>query len=212
MTEIERPEVRFAVLDIETTGIDPRTDLILEVGAILLDSNLEEIAQFSCVINDDEAILKMNELRRHAAAGDENAMFVWKMHTQSDLWADMVSTTDIFTKYDAEECLADFLHEHGVEELGTNKSKVTLVGSSIHFDIDFLNQYMPSIPQHFNYRRLDVSGFKVAIDEWKPELKELRDETLSKNKAHRSIPDCEATIAELDWYLHFALDITLGKF
>ena len=203
--QTDAPTVRFAVLDIETTGLRTATDVILEVGAILLDKNLKEIARFSQLVNDDVTLCKMNELRRRATSGDANAKFVWEMHVNSGLWHDMVTTPDIYTLADVQQGLEDFFVDNGFADVGTNKSAVTLAGSSIHFDMEFLTAYMPEVIEFFHYRRLDVSGFKVAIDSWQPVLKEKRDAELSKDKAHRVLADCEASIAELRWYLDNAI-------
>lgn len=198
--ESHNPPVRFAVLDIETTGLDVKSNVILELGCILLDDKLNEIAEFSTLVNDDDVMEKLNELKFKAADEDSQAQFILNMHRESGLWADLANHPSIVTLELAQASFEDFLYKHGLSPLGTGKSTVTLAGSSVHFDVDYLNAYLPETIDHFHYRRLDVSGFKVAIDTFKPEMKEARDKALTKGN-HRVIPDCRASIAELKWYL-----------
>lgn len=214
------------MIDIETTGLDPKSEVILEIACVLLDDRLREVGHYSSVINDDGVFRRMNELRRAASydpttglgglefAEDQvrNAQFIWHMHTESGLWADIATATHVVSAADVEDELESFLRDYGMRNGYMDEDKgqqVILTGSSIHFDVDFLNAQMPSIPNYFFHRRLDVSGFKVAVDTWREDLRTQRMADLTAEARHRALPDCRDSIHELKWYLNNVLDVML---
>lgn len=218
-------EVRFAVLDIETSGLDLDTNMILEVGCVLLDKELRTVGKYESLINDDHAMREMNRIRELATREEgttfnaekewiDSAKVVWPMHLASGLWSDLATVDYVKDRDAVEEELCDFLYQYGMRPADQDYDKgveVILTGSSIHFDMDFLGRYMPSIQQHFFHRRMDASAFKVAVDEFKPELRKLREEKLHPVKAHRAIADCYDSVAELAFYLQHVLGVTIRE-
>lgn len=173
------------VLDLETTGLNHHTEEILELGAICVDSDLNEIDQFSSVI-------EFRDIEYDPTTGEYMPGFgihdvVVKMHTKNGLWKDSyrigVPIHDVIIAF-----------EDWVKHLPTTE-KLPLLGSTIGFDKMFLlENYWQTINSLFHYRSIDVSSIKVLTSAWK------ENDPPVGNKLHRSIPDCRDTINELKYY------------
>jgi oligoribonuclease len=219
---------KFAVVDLETSGLVPGSDIIFEVGCHLLDEQLNVVDTFHSYVNDHSAFSMIAGIRHHAhvdlvndpyCSADPDAVkdakFIWNMHGPggSMLFHAMLSAEYTRSVNQVQELLEGFLYKHGMRSAKDDDEKgipVILVGSSIHFDAEFLHAEMEGVMDHFYHRRLDVSAFKVAVDTWMPEMREAREQTLTPQKLHRVIPDIEDTIDELRWYLQHVARTSIG--
>jgi oligoribonuclease len=168
-------------LDLETTGLDPKWDEVLEVGVVIYDPrNLEEVAAQNWVFHFDlgpEAPISPPER-------------VVEMHTVNGLWDECrASIKKLYTSSDE---IAAFIKDN---EAGGSY----LCGNSVHFDRSFLLRpggYSILDTLH-SHRHLDVSTLNVVSDIW-PNLL-LR---APRGDAHRALPDCRDSIAQLEHYLN----------
>src|SRR6185312_13119416 len=129
----------YILLDLETTGLDPKVDRIVEVGAIALDRQLNEVARFHQV------------LWTPTAAVETADPVVRKMHTDNGLWAearDWGLPGDMHT----DQLLRAWFDE--VQPGGM----ITLMGNSIHFDQAFLKAHFPEASARLHYRLMDIGG------------------------------------------------------
>jgi oligoribonuclease len=175
---------------LETTGLYAKHDSILEIGAIMVNENLEAIpglANFHTVVR---------------WKGDPSGLppVVQKMHTNNGLFDECCASKVI-----APQAILDFAlwcEESSVDDPG----KVYFAGNNIKFDLGFLEEYGFIAPLDIHYRSVDISSIKVLTNTW------LREEFIAKlnkpeSKAlHRSIPDCYDSIAELAWYKELLWD------
>ena len=164
-------------IDMEMTGLDPDTDLVLEMATIVTDAQLNIIAEGPCLtIHQTEA--------RMALMDDWNT----KHHGESGLTARVLAstTTEAMAEAETMKFLADYV--------GPRDSP--LCGNSIGQDRRFVDRHMPKLGEFFHYRNLDVSSIKVLVMRWKPEIMDL----VVKEGKHRALDDIRESIDELKVY------------
>jgi oligoribonuclease len=160
------------------TGLDVRTDEIVEIACIVTEADLTEIDEgVSFVVQPNAAPL---------AAMDE---VVVNMHTASGLLDEIPHG---ITLADAEVKVLDYVRSH-IPEAG----KTHLAGSSIYVDRTFLAKYMPNLDAYLHYRLIDVSSIKELTRRWYPRVYYA---TPPKNGNHRALGDIRESIAELRYY------------
>ncbi|NOS90125.1 MAG: oligoribonuclease [Methylococcaceae bacterium] len=164
-------------IDLEMTGLDPDTDLIIEIATVITDKDLNILAQGPVIaVHQPDAAL--------AAMDDWNQ----KHHGESGL-IDRVkaSTTDAQA---AEQQTLAFLQQW----VPANTSPIC--GNSIGQDRRFLYRYMPQLEAYFHYRNIDVSTLKELAARWAPEIKD----GFNKVSAHQALDDIIESIEELRYY------------
>lgn len=124
-------------LDIETTGLDPEEDLMLEIATVVTDLNFHELWSYESVIEQSRstAIFFMGD-------------YVLKMHTENGLLDEIENGRDM--KQVEREILSFFEQ--------AKAKKVFLAGNSVHFDRSFLHYYMPRLEELFYHGHYDVSA------------------------------------------------------
>jgi oligoribonuclease len=169
----------LAWMDLEMTGLDPATDLIVEIATLITDDELNLVAEGpDLVIHVDDAAL--------AAMGP----VVTKMHRASGLTERIRAST--VTLDDAGRQTLEFLRAH-IPEART----VPLCGNSIGTDRRFLARYLPEIEDFLHYRSVDVSTLKELARRWYPEVIAA---SPRKATTHRALDDIRESVDELRFY------------
>lgn len=164
-------------LDLETTGLNPKKESILELGMVVTDDLLKVVAQANwCSMFGTMAANSCDE-------------FIRKMHGANGLFAECAES-DLLDE-DIEQEALEFLGNLGIES-GT----VQMAGNSIHFDRAFLRQWMPKLEAFFHYRQIDMTTVNELARRWSPELFAARPQA----KAHRALPDCYDSISLASYY------------
>ena len=166
-------------MDLEMTGLDPDTDVVVEIATLITDDDLAIGAEGpDLVVHQPPEVL------------DRMGDFVRAMHTKSGLLEAIGTSTT--TLAEASEATMAFLREH-IDEART----VPLCGNSIGTDRRFLLRWLPEIEEFLHYRSIDVSTIKELARRWHPEvLKSAPD----KAGGHRAMDDIRESVAELRHY------------
>lgn len=167
-------------IDLETTGIDHKRHRILEIGAIIVDTNLNIVDEYTQVIKNDPKTVR--------ALMDA---YVTDMHTSSGLLEE-ISAGDGVPLQDAESDLEDFVHKHFRDR------RPVVFGSSVGFDRKYLEHFMPDFNENsLHYRNIDVSTVKELARVFRPEL---LDAHVGHEATHRALADIKDSLDELRGY------------
>ena len=167
-------------MDLEMTGLDPETQVIVEIATLVTDDDLNIIAEGPdlVIFQPDEAMVNMDD-------------FVTTMHTTSGL-LDLIKASTV-SHEDAMQQTLDFIKLHSPES-----GKIPLCGNSIRTDRAFLAKYMPDIENWLHYRCVDVSTVKELVKRWYPGLEHARPK--SEGLSHRAMDDIRDSVAEMKYY------------
>lgn len=175
--------------DIETTGLDEQTGMILEVACMVTDRYGYVLGSFETLVRDSHY---HPETTRQSAIN-----FVQTMHDKSGLWelvdAASVSEWGVGEAYNS---LEDFLREYFPTPVARD-NLLPLSGSSVHFDRRWMEHHFPGLLSQFtSHRDIDVSSTKEQIKLHNPELMEHLPNFWTPISAHRGTPDLIDSIME----------------
>jgi oligoribonuclease len=169
---------RMVWIDCEMTGLSLETDALVEVAALVTDSELNILGEGVDIVvrPPAEAVAGMPEIVR-------------AMHTSSGLLDELEHGV---TLAEAEAQVLAYVREH-VPEAG----KAPLCGNSVGTDRGFLARDMPALETHLHYRIVDVSSIKELARRWYPRAYY---NSPKKQGNHRALADIRESIAELRFY------------
>lgn len=170
---------KFLWVDLEMTGLNSDSDLILEVAVEITDSNLETLESYEATVKHNRSIV--------AKKMQEN---IW--------WKDFPENRDDFLdKLDDGKPL-NVIEKELIEIIDKNfgQEPAILAGNSIHSDRAFIKKWMPELELKLHYRMIDVSSWKII-------MQSMYGLNFEKPEVHRAYEDIQASIAELQYYLEW---------
>ena len=173
----EQSQSHLVWMDMEMSGLDPKTCVILEIATLVTDKDLNLVAQGpTLVVHQPDTIL--------------DAMDDWnkKHHKDSGLIAEVKASKK--TLAEAEQETLAFVAAH------CKAKSSPLCGNTIYQDRRFLIEYMPKLEDYLHYRLVDVSTIKELVKRWYgPEF-----QAPPKKQKHKALDDILETIEELKFY------------
>ena len=169
-------------MDLEMTGLDSKEDVILEVAAEVTDFNFNTLASYEARVKQDKDL-------------------VLKRIQKNTWWQSYPNNRDEFvanlaTGKPSKQVEAELL---ALVEQCFGSEPAILAGNSIYNDRNFIKSWWPELDLKLHYRMLDVSAFKVLF-QGKYNVQ------FEKKEVHRAFDDIQASIAELQHYLHILGD------
>ena len=160
------------------TGLDLKTDALVEIAVLVTDSDLNVIGEGVDVVI-------------HATQGQLDSMndFVREMHTSSGLITEIPHGISMAS---AEEQILAYL-----QSAGTEPGKSPLAGNSVSVDRSFIARDMLKLNEYLHYRTIDVSTIKELSRRWFPKAYFAAP---AKTGNHRALGDIRDSIDELKYY------------
>ena len=169
---------RIVWIDCEMTGLDLERDALIEVAALVTDSDLT-------ILGDGvDVVIACDEL-----ALENMPSVVREMHTASGLLDELANGV---TMQQAEDVVMAYVREHVPDP-----RKAPLAGNTVGTDRGFLARDMPDLEQHLHYRIIDVSSIKELSRRWFPRAYYSAPK---KGGGHRALADIRESIEELKYY------------
>ena len=168
---------RLIWIDMEMSGLKPDSDVILEVGLVVTDQELNVVAEAPVlVVHQNDAVVE--------------GMVSWNTATHARCGLTERVRKSGLDEAQVEEKMLAFL------ELLVPPGISPMCGNSICQDRRFLARHMPRLEAYFHYRNLDVSTLKELARRWKPDLLS----GLTKQGKHEALADIYESIEEMRYY------------
>ncbi len=190
----EIPNICLLWTDIETTGLNYDSDIILEIAWQFTDYLGEPLTglQSSITVDQDDDTLLGKVLARYTAA----VPFVKKMHRDNGLWADVLFGADDSPRDGFFEVLENIIQ--GLDEV-RGDAEVRFAGSTVSFDKRFIETvWGGELP--ISHRVHDLSTFRPFF-KWQGI--DLDDATASLDTdTHRAAADVERDVLQWQSLIH----------
>jgi oligoribonuclease len=175
---------RLIWIDLEMTGLDTESDLIIEIATVVTEADLTVVAEGPVLaIHQDDEVL--------------DGMDSWNTeHHGSSGLTERVRNSEV-DEAAAEAATLAFLSEH------VAAGASPMCGNSICQDRRFLHRHMPALERFFHYRNLDVSTLKELARRWAPAV----EAAVRKESKHLALSDIHDSIAELAHYREHLLKL-----
>ena len=171
-------EDRLVWIDCEMTGLDLRSDALIEIAALVTDYELNVLGAGVDVV-----------VKPPRAALEQMQDIVRRMHTASGLLDELDAGVPL---PDAQGKVLAYIKEFVPEP-----RRAALAGNSVGTDRAFLARDMADLAAYLHYRIIDVSSIKELVRRWYPRVYFA---SPVKGGGHRALADIQESIEELRYY------------
>jgi DNA polymerase III alpha subunit (gram-positive type) len=195
--------MRYVSIDVETTGLDPEENQLLEVGAVIEDTqvggNIDRLPSFRAIIVHPEGEFRISPLvmRMH--------MSLFELIEQADQ-----AKLDAYGHYtidDAYYCRPSQLEQLftiwlSTHKVWTTKGKIIPAGKNFFgFDYGFLKKWCSNIK--FHHRHLDPVAYFTRHNDLEPPKLELCCERagITLQNHHTAVGDAKTVVSLIRWGL-----------
>jgi oligoribonuclease len=179
-------DLRLVWIDLEMTGLNPVTDAILEIAAVVTGPDLVPLVEVERVVSAPEEFF------------DRMSERVRRMHTENGL-LDAIRTTGVSLR-EAERAVLSAVAPHCPAGEGL------FAGNSVFHDWRFLGKHMPRLEQHLHFRQVDIGTISALVNAWYPDIRYPHGPV-----NHRAMADVKASLDELRYYCANAFKVDLTK-
>ncbi len=172
---------KHVFLDLETTGLSAAKETIIEIAAIVVDSELNEVDKFTSIVVPPTYYLNtMND-------------FVRNMHTKNGLLAEIERVPEA----DKQFYSVEYISEAFLKFLAKNNCKpgqIVLIGRQVgRFDLRFLQTHMPAVAWVMSHRCMELGD----IVRFHKEFCGIEVQSAKKESNHRALDDCLGDLVDL---------------
>jgi len=181
---------RIAVVDVETTGINPNEHFLLEIAVVVVDAKtLEPVDErgFHAIVKHRAETVQT--LREHAGE------YVRQMHEKTGLW-DVLPDGEPLTVIDA--ALTEYLSMFG------GRRELPVMGNSVRLDMNFIDAYLPDTSAYLDYHMRDVSSLAGFVTDYFDDVA-----WYAKANDHTAMTDVRECIKEAKHFRELAFPRTL---
>lgn len=180
------PSPLYCWIDLETSGLNPRLDHILEVSVVVTDTDLVELACLAMIVNP--------ALGRHGQGWADRLDDKTKaMHTSSGLLREITYAPSLAH---VDEAMVAILKPMATEE------KYILAGHRPSFAHPFIKEGMPGLAARISDSYLDVISARRLIRDL-AQRPDLIPDIAVTGRAHRAMSDVQDAITEMRIYAQY---------
>jgi oligoribonuclease len=208
----------IAFLDLETTGLDPKKDSILEIAIVLTDDDLNELGTFQSFVKPlhGRGIEVMDDFCR--AMHEKNGIIssLYNVSEVQPFGRTLELKPNLPRLGEVEGAIVEWLRQKAyypeIPKNGNNAAvaddplkvlrATPLGGNSVHFDRSFLREHMDDLEKLFSHRHADCSAINEFAKRWTPSLHAGRPGA-GGEVAHRALADVHASIETAKFYRQF---------
>lgn len=160
----------YVFIDLETSGLDPNLDRIVEIGWMYADAKMQRMTSTSyTAVQPVGAALERiegNEVVRamHSGTGLLDILrsgnpLPLLQSVEASIVAEMDELDDKYQMFKRSLTDEELAHASITEHM-----EFVLAGKNVHFDRSFIDRYMPRLSKRLSYRHFDETTLKYALE------------------------------------------------